>query len=405
MKILSSDISFNSKHSHQRTEFLKHSVSLKTPDSGAKAVLYSSNSYSEQYNRVGSSSTIHQNNRVSHIQKTQSTLNVIQNSIGPQNEIGNLLLSTPSGSPTNSIGANAYQNIENHSSKNPPTNFYNYDQQAKLEITEQYFVSENERLRVNARGTITTEDDKKIDFMLKLEMSRNFKFQSNLSIIPEKLETIDPLVINLSGGTASLTSSSFSFDLNSDGKDDSISFVGKGSGFLAIDRNEDGRINNGSELFGTQGQSGFKDLSRYDNDNNLWIDENDPIFDKLKAWTHSKNLISLKDAGIGAIYLGSAKSEFSLTDSDNNLLGQVKRSGVFLTEGGEVASIQELDLAIHSKDKNNSRVFKLDNTIINMIERLKSQDDLLLDEETDKTLRLQNIIENIEKDHNRIAED
>ena len=56
----------------------------------------------------------------------------------------------------------------------------------------------------------------------------------------------------------------------------------------------------------------------------------------------------MKDAGGGAIYLGASTGSFDLSDSENNLLGQVKRSGIFLTQQGQVASIQEIDLALHS---------------------------------------------------------
>ena len=50
----------------------------------------------------------------------------------------------------------------------------------------------------------------------------------------------------------SISDQKFKFDINADGKEDDISFVGKGSGFLALDKNGDGKINDGSELFGTK---------------------------------------------------------------------------------------------------------------------------------------------------------
>ena len=41
----------------------------------------------------------------------------------------------------------------------------------------------------------------------------------------------------------------------------------------ALDINEDGKINDGKELFGTASGNGFGDLAAYDQDNNGWIDE------------------------------------------------------------------------------------------------------------------------------------
>ena len=205
--------------------------------------------------------------------------------------------------------------------------------EARIDIRQQHFFQEAERLQMGAMGTITTDDGRKVDFALGLDMARNFELEESLTQQETTRTLIDPLVINLDGGAASLTSSSFSFDLDADGHEEEISFVGQGSGFLALDMNKDGLINDGSELFGTQGTEGFADLARYDGDGNMWIDENDEIFNDLKVWTRNEQgedqLLSLKEAGVGAIYLGSTTSSFELTDSENNLLGQVKRSGVF----------------------------------------------------------------------------
>ncbi|WP_051560113.1 hypothetical protein [Marinobacterium jannaschii] len=224
-------------------------------------------------------------------------------------------------------------------------------EQTQVNIQQYHHFKEEERLQVASQGRITTADGREINFMLELEMNRSFELEETLEQERLSRAMIDPLVINLSGGTAGLTSSSFSFDLDADGSNEDISFVTEGSGFLALDINEDGQINDGSELFGTQGTEGFAHLARYDSDGNRWIDENDEVFSKLKVWTRDENgqdkLLSLKEAGVGAIHLGSTSSSFDLTDSNNNLLGQVKRSGVFLMESGTVASIQELDLAVH----------------------------------------------------------
>lgn len=226
---------------------------------------------------------------------------------------------------------------------------------ARVEIAQQRVYTEEEKLSVGTQGVITTEDGREINFLLELEMERSFVLEERFSEERVDRSLIDPLVINLHGGTAGLTNSSFSFDLDADGSKEDISFVAQGSGFLALDSNNDGQINDGSELFGTQGQDGFSDLAKYDLDGNRWIDENDEIFSQLTVWTRdaegNDQLTSLKDAGVGAIYLGSTSSSFDLTDDQNNLLGQVKRSGVFLYEDGTVASIQELDIAVHEENK------------------------------------------------------
>ncbi len=226
-------------------------------------------------------------------------------------------------------------------------------EEAQVFVHEQRIYTEQETLNVASQGVITTEDGQEISFMMELEMAREFELEENFASEFESRTMIDPLVINLDGGSAGLSSGSFTFDLDADGATEEISFARQGSGFLALDKNADGQINDGSELFGTQGQNGFSDLAQYDEDGNRWIDENDAIFDELKIWTRDEQgndqLLSLREAGVGAIYLGSTSSTFELKDDQNNSLGEIKRTGVFLMEDGAVGSIQELDLAIHGQ--------------------------------------------------------
>ena len=54
--------------------------------------------------------------------------------------------------------------------------------------------------------------------------------------------------------------------------------LGSGSGFLALDKNGNGKIDDGSELFGTKSGDGFADLAEYDSDGNGWIDEKGRVY-------------------------------------------------------------------------------------------------------------------------------
>jgi hypothetical protein len=198
-----------------------------------------------------------------------------------------------------------------------------------------------------AQGKIVTEDGKQIDFSAQLNMSRDFFTEQSVNIkAGDALK--DPLVINFDGNAAELTQAKFNFDIDSNGQTDQISFVGSGSGFLALDKNGDGIINNGSELFGTQSGNGFSDLAAYDKDGNNWIDENDSIYASLRIWSKDAegkdSLVALGQKGIGAIYLGNVNTPFSIKDSGNTLQGQVRASGIFINENGTVGTIQQLDL-------------------------------------------------------------
>ncbi len=207
---------------------------------------------------------------------------------------------------------------------------------------------ESEKTDFAASGIIVTADGEEIDFSVNLSMSHEFYTEKNLQIrAGDALK--DPLVINFAGSAAELTQREFSFDIDADGVEDQISFVGPGSGFLALDKNEDGVINDGSELFGTLSGDGFSDLRKYDSDGNNWIDENDSVYANLRIWSKNSagedQLMALGKAGVGALYLGHIETLFSVKDTaDNALLGQVKETGLAVMESGKVVTMQQLDL-------------------------------------------------------------
>ena len=64
---------------------------------------------------------------------------------------------------------------------------------------------------------------------------------------------------------------------------DEINKLAAGQGFLALDKNEDGEINDGGELFGTRSGDGFGELAVFDEDCNGWIDEKKIVLENLTA--------------------------------------------------------------------------------------------------------------------------
>ena len=165
----------------------------------------------------------------------------------------------------------------------------------------------------------------------------------------EKLKLLDPLVIDYLGNGTELKDKTFKFDLDSDGKPDQISMLKRGSGFLALDKNGDGKINNGSELFGTKSGDGFADLARYDSNGDRKIDKNDPIFNKLRIWTPDENgngrLIGLGEAGIGALYLDAKRSEQIMKGMNGNILGIKRKSAGFERLNGTKGELHHIDFA------------------------------------------------------------
>jgi len=206
---------------------------------------------------------------------------------------------------------------------------------------------EYEKTDFKASGTIRTGDGEKIDFNLTLSMSREFYSEQNLQFSAGNVLK-DPLVVNFSGTSAQLSQRDFHFDIDADGHADQIAFVAPGSGFLALDKNNDGIINDGRELFGAISGDGFNDLREYDSDGNNWIDENDTVYDNLRIWSRNsageEKLVALGKAGIGAIYLEHIETLFSIKDENNEQLGQVRESSLAIMESGQAISVQQLDL-------------------------------------------------------------
>lgn len=206
---------------------------------------------------------------------------------------------------------------------------------------------ESETTTFNAEGSITTKDGKSLDFSVALSMSRTFYTESNLSIRAGDAAKTDPLVINFDGNAAELTSTHFQFDIDANGSLDQIAVLKSGSGMLALDKNQDGAINDGSELFGPKTGNGFNELAAYDGDNNRFIDEADAIYKQLRIWLRhedgSQQLMALGDKNIGAIYLGHLSTPFQLKGEGNASLGEVADSGVYLTEQGGAGSVQQIN--------------------------------------------------------------
>ncbi len=209
--------------------------------------------------------------------------------------------------------------------------------------------TKTEALNFSASGNVTLEDGKKIDFKLALAL-RSEKTKEESVSFKAGDALVDPLVINFGDTSVSFSDITHKLDLDLDGKRDEFHFVNAQSGFLALDKNGDNTINDGSELFGPNSGNGFTDLKAYDTDGNHWIDENDAVFDKLLIWTKDASgkdkFYSLKDKGIGALYLENVSTKFDFEDKQNNLQGVMDASSIFLKENGKVGTLQELDLKI-----------------------------------------------------------
>lgn len=137
---------------------------------------------------------------------------------------------------------------------------------------------------------------------------------------------ITPLVLDLDGDGITLVgqNAGVHFDMNNDGIADSTTWVGGNDGFLALDLNGDGIINNQSELFGNSAtaMNGFANLASYDENGDGVIDANDSIFSQLVVWQDSNmdgisqadEMHSLSYFNIASINLNAVASNQQIAD-------------------------------------------------------------------------------------------
>lgn len=216
-----------------------------------------------------------------------------------------------------------------------------------IRASQTYERYERESMQFKSQGVVHTSDGRKIDFSLNLSMSRELYEKSETRFEAGFLQ--DPLVLNLDAPATSFSNKELHIDLNLDGTKEALRWLNSGSGFLALDKNENGTIDDGSELFGPQSGNGFGELSAYDEDKNGWIDENDSVFSSLKIWTLNENgeeeLLALKEADVGAIYLGAVNSPYSLHE-EGEKVGEISASSVYLKESGGTGTVHNINYLV-----------------------------------------------------------
>ncbi|WP_037386094.1 calcium-binding protein, partial [Serratia sp. DD3] len=173
----------------------------------------------------------------------------------------------------------------------------------------------------------------------------------------------DPLLLDLDGDGLETTGmngqGSVKFDHNQDGLKTASGWVKSDDGILVFDRNGDGAINNGNELFGDntflsngeKAQNGFAALADLDTNGDGKIDANDQDFANLKVWrdlnqdgtTDSGELFTLGELGIASLNL-DYKNVDQVLDGGNRLT----QIGTYTTEDGSVYQMSDVNLVSNS---------------------------------------------------------
>lgn len=209
---------------------------------------------------------------------------------------------------------------------------------------------EYEYTSFDADGVVRTADGREIRFSLELEVERTYVETSSIQVRIGDARVKDPLVLDFAGTSAQLSDVRFAFDLDADGQTEDVPMLGGGRGYLAIDHDRNGRIDDGGELFGPTTGDGFAELAALDTDGSDWIDEGDAKFADLRIWTPTAdgtgNVVTAREAGVGALYLRKVATPFELRGAANDTLGAMRSTSLYLRDDGTAGTVSQIDLSV-----------------------------------------------------------
>lgn len=201
---------------------------------------------------------------------------------------------------------------------------------------------------------------KKVNVYIDEIKKEHTNYTSAEKAVPQR----DPLIIDLGEEGIELTDveNGVYFDLDNNGFAEKTAWIGTEDGFLALDINGNGIIDNGGELFGDQfimpdgniSETGFEALSSLDENYDGIIDENDAVFEKLCVWidsnhngnTDENELKTLTESGIVSIDLNY------VSDGTVNVeTGTMEAESSFVTlNTGDKKKISEFWFIVNSSD-------------------------------------------------------
>lgn len=193
-------------------------------------------------------------------------------------------------------------------------------------------------------------------FSLKSEHVSYLSFETNAAALK------DPILVQFGSQGLGEISGESDFDINNDNALNKLPIFSGDVGYLVYDINQNGKADNGTELFGPQTGNGFTEMAKLDSNHNGFIDQEDEHFDKLYLWkpgdeqvtgdleteqiTNQGQWISLSDIGIYAINLAGQNSPYSFYDQQGEIQAQLRQSSFALNESGNVLGVHQIDVRI-----------------------------------------------------------
>ena len=196
-------------------------------------------------------------------------------------------------------------------------------------------------------------------FEINLAISNNYDLENLIQNVQEKFTTAhkqaSPLALDLDGDGVETTTveSGVYFDHDDNGFAEKSGWVGKDDGLLVRDINNNGLIDDGTELFGnnsvlSSGQkaaNGFEALADLDSNSDGVFNSSDAAWNQVKVWkdanqngeVDSGELLTLEQAGVSGINLNYENE--TTTDENGN---QHKQTGTFIKTDGTTGAVHDV---------------------------------------------------------------
>jgi hypothetical protein len=187
-----------------------------------------------------------------------------------------------------------------------------------------YILSGSTLSVISASGTITINNFSNGQLGIHLSEKETIDKKNVERDVFLQEDFCSPLILDINNnGTSStgLGNSQTYFDMDGDGFKERTAWVEQGDGLLVLDRNGNGVIDNGTELFGNftplvRGNSasdGFEALLQYDENRDGIIDHNDAAYNQLRVWmddnangiTDTGELKTLQEAKVASLKLNA----------------------------------------------------------------------------------------------------
>jgi hypothetical protein len=196
----------------------------------------------------------------------------------------------------------------------------------------------------------------------------NAKFNINDSINISKEATesaketsmANAMVLNYARDSVEIRDKKYNYDFDQDGNKETLDNLKYGSVFLGLDSNKDGRVSDASELVGVKSGDAFKELAKYDDNNDGWINKDDAVWKDLRAFKKIDHAsvgdvdFGLDMIGIKGISLNSTDSNKELKNSDGQNVGNVSQRAEMMMANGSIKSAESININIDNSTADNS---------------------------------------------------